>query len=64
MRSGPYSAEHVDILGNVEMMEDLMRIVTDHEIDQMEDKIISDIQGIVKRVKEHPKGGLPKPRRR
>ena len=64
MRSGPHSAEHVDILGNVEMMEDLMRIVTDHEIDEMDDKIVSDIRGIVQRVKDHPKGGLPKPRRR
>ncbi|KAL3903027.1 MAG: hypothetical protein SGARI_005564, partial [Bacillariaceae sp.] len=63
MRSGPRSAEHVDILGNVEMMEDLMRIVTDHKIDEMEDKIVSDIRGIVQRVKDHPKGGLPKPRR-
>ena len=63
MRSGPHSAEHVDILGNVEMMEDLMRIVTDHKIDEMEDKIVSDIRGIVQRVKDHPKGGLPKPRK-
>lgn len=64
MRKGPHSSEHVDILGNVEMMEDLMKIVTDHEVDKVEDKILSDIEGIVRRVKEHPRGGLPKPKRR
>lgn len=63
MRKGPYSSEHVDILGNVEMMEDLMKIVTDHEIDSLQDKIESDIMGIVQRIEEHPKGGLPHPKR-
>jgi len=64
MRKGPFSSEHVDILGNVEMMEDLMKIVTDHEVETMEDKILSDINGIVRRIDDHPKGGLPRPKRR
>lgn len=63
MRKGPRSSEHVDILGNVEMMEDLMKIVTDYEVEAVEDKIESDIMGIVQRITDHPKGGLPKPRR-
>jgi phospholipid:diacylglycerol acyltransferase len=64
MRKGPRSGEHVDILGHVDMMEDLLRIVTDHEVDTLGDKILSDIFGIVKRIDEHPKGGLPRPRKR
>jgi phospholipid:diacylglycerol acyltransferase len=64
MRKGPLSSEHVDILGNVEMMEDLMKIVTDYELIAVEDKILSDIEGIVRRVAEHPRGGLQRPNRR
>lgn len=64
MRKGLNSAEHVDILGHLGMLEDLVKIVTDHEIDTMQDKILSDIEGIVKRIDDHPKGGLPRPRRR
>jgi hypothetical protein len=41
-----------------------MKIVTNHEVDKLDDKIHSDINGIVRRIKEHPKGGLPKPKRR
>jgi phospholipid:diacylglycerol acyltransferase len=63
MRKGPHSSEHVDMLGNVEMMEDLMKIVTDYELDSLEDKILSDIKGIVQRIAEHPRGGLRKPKR-
>ncbi|KAG7363348.1 lecithin:cholesterol acyltransferase [Nitzschia inconspicua] len=64
IRNGPRSSEHVDILGNIEMMEDLMKIVTDHEVDTLDDKIESDIMGIVQRIGEHPNGGLHKPKRR
>lgn len=64
LRKGRFSAEHVDILGNEEMMEDLMRIVTDFEVDTLTDKIESDINGIVQRIKDHPTGGLTRPRKR
>lgn len=65
LRKGRYSAEHVDILGNEEMMEDLMRIVSDFELETVDtDKIHSDINGIVERVKDHPNGGLARPRKR
>jgi phospholipid:diacylglycerol acyltransferase len=60
MRGGPYSADHVDILGNVDMMEDLLKIVSDFEIDTVDDLIVSDIQRIAKRINEHPNGGLKK----
>jgi phospholipid:diacylglycerol acyltransferase len=63
MRAGPYSADHVDILGNVDFMEDFMKIVSDYDIDTVEDKIVSDILNIGKRLHEHPKGGLKKRRR-
>lgn len=64
LRKGPNSGEHVDILGNHEMMEDFMKIVSDHDLDSITDKFISDIEGIVQRIEEHPNGGLPRPRRR
>ena len=32
MRGGPHAADHVDILGNVDMTEDFLRIVSDHGI--------------------------------
>ena len=64
LRKGRYSAEHVDILGNEEMMEDLMKIVAGYDLESVDtDKIHSDINGIVERVKNHPEGGLPRPRR-
>ena len=63
LRKGRYSAEHVDILGNEEMMEDLMKIVSGFDVEEVDnDKIHSDINGIVERIKNHPKGGLARPR--
>jgi phospholipid:diacylglycerol acyltransferase len=60
MRGGPYSADHVDILGNLDMMEDFLKIVSDFDIDTVDDLIVSDIQKIAKRINEHPNGGLKK----
>lgn len=57
MRGGPFSADHVDIMGNLDMMRDFLRIVSDHESD-LQDDIVSDIKGIAERIKKHPKGGL------
>ena len=64
MRKGPHSTEHVDILGNVEMLQDYMKIVSDQDVDSLKDNIISDIESIVKRIEKHPDGGLQKPKRR
>jgi phospholipid:diacylglycerol acyltransferase len=59
MRGGPYSALHVDVLGNVDMMTDLLRIATDFEVDQVnQDQIVSDIERIAQEINIHPEGGI------
>jgi phospholipid:diacylglycerol acyltransferase len=58
MRGGPKSADHVDILGNVDMTEDFLRIVTDFETSKVQTKIVSDIENIANRIDAHPVGGL------
>lgn len=58
IRGGDKSAEHVDILGNLDFTEDFIRIVTDHESDTVQDQIKSDIVAISKRIDSHPCGGL------
>lgn len=63
IRGGAKSSEHVDILGHLDLTEDFIRIVTDHESDRVEDQIISDIIDISKRIDAHPLGGL-KPKRK
>eukprot|EP00980_Cylindrotheca_fusiformis_P011278 scaffold2597_cov116-Cylindrotheca_fusiformis.AAC.6 len=44
MGRGPYSGDHVDILGHMNMLTDLVKIVTDRA-DDVTDKFISDIGG-------------------
>lgn len=61
MRRGPYSADHVDVLGNQNMLLDLIKIVTDHDIDQVQDEIVSNIKEIANEINE--KGGLEKQKR-
>jgi phospholipid:diacylglycerol acyltransferase len=64
MRGGPGSSDHVDILGNVEMMEDFLKIVTDFKAEDVEqDRIVSDIKEISKLINKHPNGGLFRKRR-
>eukprot|EP00531_Pseudo-nitzschia_arenysensis_P009967 CAMPEP_0116150462 /NCGR_PEP_ID=MMETSP0329-20121206/19561_1 /TAXON_ID=697910 /ORGANISM="Pseudo-nitzschia arenysensis, Strain B593" /LENGTH=736 /DNA_ID=CAMNT_0003646979 /DNA_START=205 /DNA_END=2415 /DNA_ORIENTATION=+ len=62
MRKGPNSSEHVDVLGNIDMLQDFVKIVSNVEVDSITNNIISDIEGIVKRVNDHPDGGLPFPK--
>ena len=64
MRGGPYSAEHVDIMGNLDMMEDFLKVVSGFEDETVEDMVVSDIMKIAERIAKHPKGGLTKTRRR
>lgn len=64
MRKGPHSSEHVDVLGNHDMLQDFMKIVSDEDVDSLTDNIISDIEGIVKRIDDHPDGGLRRPKGR
>jgi hypothetical protein len=59
MRAGPHSADHVDILGNIDMVEDFLRIVTDSSVDKVnEDRIVSDIKAVADRINSHELGGL------
>jgi phospholipid:diacylglycerol acyltransferase len=53
MRGGPKSADHVDILGNIDMTGDVLRIVTNFDTEKVGNKIISDVENIVSRIKAH-----------
>eukprot|EP00547_Thalassionema_nitzschioides_P010814 CAMPEP_0194256014 /NCGR_PEP_ID=MMETSP0158-20130606/35808_1 /TAXON_ID=33649 /ORGANISM="Thalassionema nitzschioides, Strain L26-B" /LENGTH=569 /DNA_ID=CAMNT_0038994559 /DNA_START=394 /DNA_END=2103 /DNA_ORIENTATION=- len=56
MRGGPKSAEHVDIMGNIDLSHDVIRIVTNFEIIKVETKITSNIEAIASRIRNHPNG--------
>ena len=58
VRGGPHAADHVDILGNVDLMKDFLHIVTDFGEQKLNTNIVSDIENISKRINSHPKGGL------
>lgn len=61
MRAGPRSADHVDILGNIEMTEDFLRIVTDSHVEKVNsDRIVSDIKEVARKINSHELGGLRK----
>lgn len=64
MRGGPHASEHVDILGNVDMTEDFLRIVTGFEVEQVDkDSIVSDIRAISAQINAYSGGArLPKKR--
>lgn len=59
-RGGPKSADHVDILGNLGVIEDLVRVASGFEVEQKvnEDRIESDLKEIMRRIDEHDFGGL------
>lgn len=59
-RGGPLSGEHVDILGNVGVIEDVVRIATGFEVEEKVDEeiIVSDLKRIIKEIDGHPLGGL------
>jgi len=58
MRRGPHSGDHVDILGHDDVLTDLIRIVTDQNVDQVKDNIISNIQDISRKI--NTRGGVTK----
>jgi phospholipid:diacylglycerol acyltransferase len=63
MRGGPRSSEHVDILGNLDMMSDFLRIVTGFEVETVqENRIVSNIREIAARVNGYHGGGIHKKR--
>lgn len=59
-RGGPLSGEHVDILGNVGVIEDVVRIATGLDVEETVDMdiIVSDLKNIVKKFDQHTFGGL------
>jgi len=56
LRFGSHSGQHCDILGNVDFLEDVIKIVTDYE--PVSSRILSDIENIARRINEHPFGGI------
>mmetsp|Transcript_9886 Transcript_9886/g.17989 ORF Transcript_9886/g.17989 Transcript_9886/m.17989 type:complete len:590 (+) Transcript_9886:847-2616(+) len=56
LRGGPGSADHVDVMGNLDMTLDVIKVVTDFQ--PVEELITSDIRNIIQRINSHPKGGL------
>lgn len=58
IRMGPRSGEHCDILGNVDMMEDFLSVVTDHKATSVKTRLSSNIEEIAERINSHPLGGL------
>jgi len=52
MRGGPKSAEHVDIMGNIDVTKDVLRIATNFNHDEVKTKIVSDIERIAARIRE------------
>lgn len=58
-RAGPMAGEHVDILGNVGVIEDVVRIATGFEVDEKvnEDIIVSDLRRIMEAIDGHQLGG-------
>ena len=58
-RGGPSSGEHVDILGNIGVIEDVVRIATGFEVEEKvnEDRIVSDLKRIMQDIDAHDLGG-------
>jgi len=54
MRGGPLSSDHVDILGNHNMMYDFLKIATDFHSNEVTDQIHSDIEKMATRIRSHP----------
>lgn len=59
-RGGPLSGEHVDILGNLGVIEDVVRIATGFEVEEKVnyDIIHSELERITNGIDSHPNGGL------
>uniref|UniRef100_A0A6V2L6H5 Phospholipid:diacylglycerol acyltransferase n=1 Tax=Ditylum brightwellii TaxID=49249 RepID=A0A6V2L6H5_9STRA len=51
MRKGPESGDHVDILGNVHAMEDILKVVTGFEVETVTTHLESDILNITDRIR-------------
>ena len=57
VRGGPSSGDHVDVLGNKDMMTDLARIVSDFEVEKVDkNHIVSEIEKIAADI--NSRGGI------
>ena len=64
MRGGPKSSDHVDILGNIHMTEDFLRVVSDFGTDEINsDSISSDIVEISSNIADSAAGRLKRRKR-
>lgn len=52
LRGGPEAAIHIDILGNCEMTENIVRIITDFGIENVEQRVISNMEELSKKINE------------
>ncbi len=50
MRGGPHSSNHVDILGNVEVTMDIIKVATNFRENEVQDHFVSDIHQIAQEV--------------
>ena len=58
-RGGRNSGEHVDILGNIGLMRDVVKVVTGFETSTVDESIIvSDLERVADKIGSYPQGGL------
>ena len=57
-RQGPKSSEHCDILGNHEVLEDIIQIATGGG-QAVQPRVVSDMDEIARRIRNHPKNQSP-----
>lgn len=50
LQGGPFTADHVDIMGNHELIEHVIKIISGHE-EEVEKRILSNLPDMVKKVK-------------
>lgn len=57
-RGGPRSSDHVDILGNLDMLSDFLKVATGFRESEVNPKIESRIVEIANEINNHPLGGV------
>ena len=58
MRGGPKAADHVDVMGNTQLIDDILRIVSGFGVERVGDKVHSDIDALSNMAEERLKAGL------
>eukprot|EP00923_Selenidium_pygospionis_P028475 GHVN01051132.1.p1 GENE.GHVN01051132.1~~GHVN01051132.1.p1 ORF type:complete len:564 (+),score=162.02 GHVN01051132.1:2580-4271(+) len=52
MRAGPHSSDHVDILGNIDTVTDVIKVATGFDQANVEERVMSNIKEIAERIKQ------------